>query len=249
MPYRLLWSYDHVLPLGMHKVVNGDTLGDYFQRAYGVPYEPHGFARDEETEEKVFTRLKYRHGLDPAEGPIIFVQAASRPLKTYPHIEELVEALVARGHRVALIGSRRDSAMLDQPGKLANLCGLSVWSTIQLLRHAALVVTPDSVFLHVAGALGLPSLSLFGPTAAFWSSAYPKATVVSFSATCRFLPCWVPDESQPPCGERRAPPCMREIPVDFALDVIERKLAGEALGPLVEVPRIPSLQVIANHRR
>ena len=140
------------------------------------------------------------------------MQVRSRDLKTYPGMEAVAEALVARGHRVVLIGSQADTTLPDQVGKLANLCGLSLWDTIQAVRHAALVVSPDSVFMHVAGAFQIPCLAVFGPTPAYWASPYPKTTVVCHTAACRWHPCWVPNKITPPCGATVAPPCLTQIP-------------------------------------
>ena len=241
-------TYDHVLPLGMYHVLNGETIDDYFERSYGARYEAQGFEVDEDTEWNVLTRLRYRHEVDPKTSPVIFLQPRCRPLKHYPDFEALADALVQRGHKVALIGASTDSVMGDRIGKLANLCGMPVWDTMQAVKHAALVVSPDSLFLHVAGAFNVPSVSVFGPTSAYWASPYPKATVVAFGATCRFAPCWVPAEITPPCRSVASPPCLSQIPVDYLVKVIERKLAGTLSAPLVQVPRIPKIQIVRDYR-
>jgi ADP-heptose:LPS heptosyltransferase len=235
--------YNAVMPIGMHKVVHGETMPAYFERAYSTAFTTSGFDVDEATESDVRRRLTLRHGIDPKSHRVIFIHAACRPNKNYPHFDALAERLVTSGHKVVVIGAFADSAINDQPGKLANLCGLPIWETIVALRDAALFIGPDSCFLHAAAAWDVPSLVLFGPTPLYWASAYPKTTGVIFSNTCRFHPCWMTLDAVPPCGIARNPPCLEQISVDYLERLVAAKLAGKLTGAVHDVRAFPRTQV------
>jgi hypothetical protein len=66
------------------------------------------------------------------------------------------------------------------------------------ISSADLVVAPDSAALHIAGALGIPSLGLYGPfTPDLRLKYYPKAAALLGQAPC--APCYM-HGMQPMCG-------------------------------------------------
>lgn len=82
----------------------------------------------------------------------------------------LVDALAARGYQVLLTGSASEHALLativaatsSAPHNLAGQ--LSLPELAELLRKAALVIGTDTGPLHLAVAVGSPTVHLFGPT-------------------------------------------------------------------------------------
>ena len=236
-------TYDFVLPLGVYRVLNGETLTEYFFRCYGIRFAVSGFEFDSETQENVERRLVYRHGFD-LQRPIVFVQGGCRGPKNYPHFGAVARQLVALGYQVAIIGGAEDAVALDQAGKLANLCGMPVWDTICAMQFAALAITPDSAFLHAAGALDKPTLALFGPTPPIWSQPYPRTTALTFANLCRFLPCWAHEEIRPPCGVAVNRPCLADIAPEEVVALALRKLAGTLNENLHELPRMPQRQIV-----
>jgi hypothetical protein len=241
-------SYDFVLPLGVYRVLNGEPLTDYFFRCYGVHFRATGFDFDSETHERVERRLIHRHGLD-LQRPIVFVQGGCRGQKKYPHFGAVAEQLVAAGLQVAVIGGAENAVCRDRPGALANLCGMPVWETICAMQYAALAITPDSAFLHAAGALDKPALALFGPTPPFWSEPYPRTTAITYPNLCRFLPCWAHDDVRPPCGIAANRPCLSDIPPEDIVALALRKLAGDLPETLYELPRFPQRQIVRDVSR
>jgi ADP-heptose:LPS heptosyltransferase len=83
---------------------------------------------------------------------------------------ELIRLLARDGCRVAIIGGKEDrrsaAAIQSAVPEVINAAGLfRVGETAALLQNCRLFVGNDSGPLHLAVALGLPTLGLFGPTA------------------------------------------------------------------------------------
>ncbi|MFA5038250.1 MAG: lipopolysaccharide heptosyltransferase II [Candidatus Omnitrophota bacterium] len=83
---------------------------------------------------------------------------------------ELCDILEAKGWRVLLTGSRQDAAFAKKVLKQAKgrpLCAVAQTTIMQLaalVRHCRVYVTGDSAPMHVACAMRVPLVALFGPT-------------------------------------------------------------------------------------
>jgi heptosyltransferase-2 len=81
-------------------------------------------------------------------------------------------------------------------------------------------VSNDSGLLHVAAALGVPSIGIFGPTSPWhWAPLNPIAATVQTTTELDCQPC-----HKPTCrkGHHR---CMRDIAAGQVLAVTQRALA------------------------
>jgi len=85
---------------------------------------------------------------------------------------ETAQWLAARGFQIVLSGSK-DAAELayiadlarDMPPGVINAAGsLSLGASAQLVSRARIYVGPDTALTHVAAALGVPTIALFGPS-------------------------------------------------------------------------------------
>ncbi len=85
---------------------------------------------------------------------------------------EIAHWLAARGFQLVLSGSK-DAAELayiadlarDMPPGVINAAGsLSFGASAQLVSRARIYVGPDTALTHVAAALGVPTIALFGPS-------------------------------------------------------------------------------------
>ncbi len=130
-------------------------------------------------------------------GPIIgLVPGARHETKRWPavNLAGLAERCFAKGFRVALLGGESDGpvsravsdSMSGRPilmrtgGSLGQLAGL--------LRLCTAVVSPDSGPAHMAAALGIPVVALFGPTSPErWAPVGPRVEIVGIDLACR--PC------------------------------------------------------------
>jgi heptosyltransferase-2 len=157
--------------------------------------------------------------------PIIAVAPGSIwGTKRWPHYEELAR-LLAPSYRVAVLGGPGDTevgrrvadaagaAAIDAVGKLGLL------ASAELIRRAAAIVTNDSAPLHLASAMGTPTVAIFGPTVpdfGFGPLAPRRAVVGRDGLSCR--PCHRHGPERCPLGHWR---CMREI---SAREIADRTL-------------------------
>jgi heptosyltransferase-3 len=166
------------------------------------------------------------------EEPFIHIHPASRwTFKCWPaeRNAQLVDRLAAEGHRVVLTaaaGAGELDLVRDIVAKCRskplNLAGqLSIKELGALTARARLFIGVDSMPMHLAAAMGVPTVALFGPSGETewgpWNTAY---RVVSSTHSCR--PC-----GQDGCGGGKVSECLTLLPVD-AVHAAARELLGEA---------------------
>ena len=133
------------------------------------------------------------------------------PAKRWPYFRQLADRI---GESIVLLGSQNDAeACKDIRG--TNLAGKTTLDeAIALMAGASYVVANDSGLMHIAAALGLPQVALFG-------SSSPEHTP-PLSPASRVL--WLHIECSP-CFARECPlghfRCMREIGVDKVVAEID----------------------------
>lgn len=154
------------------------------------------------------------------------------PTKRWPEYAALA-ALV--DSRVAIVGSAADASIASEIrktfGARAMDCTgrLSLLASAELIGRATLLVTNDSAPLHLASAMGTPTVALFGPTVPEFGFGplAPSARVIGRTElACR--PCDRHGPQRCPLGHWR---CMREI--------TPRQVA-DAVQELSSSPRLPT---------
>jgi len=116
--------------------------------------------------------------LGPSRGrPIVIFPDSRRPERNWPGFKQLTDLILRedRSRRVVWAGAHyvpdKDAF---PPGQFLNLTGnTSVVSLPALVGHASWVIGNDSGPLHLAAALGLPVLGIFGPTDPRRHGPYP----------------------------------------------------------------------------
>ena len=87
-----------------------------------------------------------------------------------------------------------------------------------LMKHCNLVVCNDSGPMHIAAALNVPMVAIFGPTDhVAWKPLGGKAAIVR-----RDMPCW-------PCSAHKCKigwECTKKLPVELVSNEIVRKISG-----------------------
>lgn len=165
-------------------------------------------------------------------GPLVGLSPGGRvdwkswPLERY---RELALRLRARGRRLLVLAGPGE---LPQARALAAEVGAGVEASAGFAEHAALVerldglVTNDGGNLHLAVALGVPTVAIFGPTdPRIWAAPGPGPhRVVAGTCTCHGREVFE-------CRPRR---CLASIPateVERALDELLAARAGKEGGP------------------
>lgn len=163
-----------------------------------------------------------RIGVGTRFAAALFPGAAYGPAKRWP-VERFLElgSIVQNRYdgAIALLGSEADrpvcSLIQQQGGRgFLNFAGLfSVEQTMAFLAACPLCVANDSGGMHIAAALGVPTVGLFGPTDPEQTRPRGRAAaIVVGKADCR------------PCTERVCPrnhECMRAIAIEAVLSAIE----------------------------
>ncbi len=192
----------------------------------------------------------------------LLVSSDAQPLAvlhTYPNFNykmwrregwsEVACWLAAHGHRVVLSGGG-DAAELDYVAKLArdmppgtvNAAGrLTLGASACLVSRARIYVGPDTVMTHVAAALGVPTVALFGPSNPVkwgpWPQSYPatanpwrrcgsqragNVTLLQGALPC--VPCLLEG-----CGRNIASfsDCLQQLPAARVIAAIEAVMSNE----------------------
>jgi len=144
-----------------------------------------------------------------------------------PKVAQLADALAARGLAIILTAAPdpQERAMIDAirgavQGPVVDLAGqLSLKEMAALTARAKLFVGVDSAPMHIAAAMGTPTVALFGPSGDIewgpWRTAH--RIVTSTTHPCR--PC-----GQDGCGGGKVSECLTTLPVERVLAACDELL-------------------------
>ena len=130
---------------------------------------------------------KQKRGLAGDVGPIVaLAPGAVGAGKAWPatHYSELARALAADGASVWVLGGPNETAVAAQivsagSGRVRALTGNDLRDAILALAAADAAVTNDSGLMHVAAAIGTPTVAIFGPTSPWhWKPLNPLAAII-----------------------------------------------------------------------
>jgi heptosyltransferase II len=172
-----------------------------------------------------------QHGLTADGRPAVaLAPGAVGPAKRWPAAAyaALSRKLLADGFAVWVLGGPGEKALAREiVGDTAarDFTATDLRHAILALAAAAAVVSNDSGLLHVAAALGPPTVGIFGPTSPWhWAPLNPLAAKLQAKAELPCRPC-----HKPVCrlGHHR---CMLEIGADEVLAATRRALATVAVA-------------------
>lgn len=141
---------------------------------------------------------------------------------------ELLAQLVQRGERVVISAApdvrEREmvTAIVQRAGvEVLDLTGeLSLKELAALAAQAKLFIGVDSAPMHIAAAMGTPSVALFGPSGdREWGPWMVRHEIVTSTHPCR--PC-----GQDGCGGGKVSECLTTLPVAQVMAAVDRVLAG-----------------------
>ena len=165
-------------------------------------------------------------GLNDDGRPVVaLAPGAVGPSKRWPAsaYAALTRRLLAQGAAVWVLGGPAEKALAAEIiGDTAarDLTGPDLRDAIFALASATAAISNDSGLLHVAAALGIPTIGIFGPTSPWhWAPLNPLAAIIETKSALECRPC-----HKPICrvGHHR---CMGEIGIDEVLAAATRALA------------------------
>ena len=157
--------------------------------------------------------LLARNGVAPGDRLVALAPGSVWGTKRWPYFPELAQLLAPRA-RVIVVGSSEDAPLADaittaEPSAVDATGQLSLLASAELIGRCGAVVTNDSAPLHLASAMGTPTVAIFGPTVPDFGFGplSPRASVVGEDTLpCR--PCDRHGPQQCPLGHHR---CMRDL--------------------------------------
>jgi heptosyltransferase-3 len=164
--------------------------------------------------------------------------------KCYPvaHIAKLMHKLHEQGHTLVLTSSpdKNEMAMAEEILErtadipVLNFAGKTTLKELgALIAKAQLLITVDSVPLHIASATKTPVVVLFGPSSEQnWGPwMHPRSRVVTKKISCR--PCFMDG-----CGGSKMSDCLYTLPIESVLKAVDNLLLDE---PAVQRSEIASV--------
>ena len=167
-----------------------------------------------------------RMGLVEPRPVIALCPGAVGPSKRWPvsAYAALAQRLTQGGYAVWVLGGPGERQIAGEIAAASphvrDLTGTDLRNAILALAAAQVAVSNDSGLLHVAAALGTPSIGIFGPTSPWlWAPLNPLAGVIQAATDLPCRPC-----HKPVCrlGHHR---CMRDIAPDQVLAATLQALA------------------------
>lgn len=158
-------------PPELHTV---EWYGRVLQHAgdYAIPERP-TMPRDPETARTLVERIG-------GDRPLATITvSAGQPEKVYPPAgwKAVAEGLLARGYRVAFLGGSVDRP-IEMPGTVDLVGKLALASTLETVRLSAVHVAGDTGSGHMAAALGVPVVSVFGTDPTWHRPFTPEGRVL-----------------------------------------------------------------------
>lgn len=141
------------------------------------------------------------------------------PAKQWPYYKELARLLVNTGYQVWVFGSEKDhengKKIAIQSNSIKNLCGkTSLVDVIDLISVCENVVSNDSGLMHVAAAVYVPLIAIYGSSTPDYTPPLTDKAAIQYLA----LEC-------SPCFKRVCPlghtNCLHDIKAQTILNMIE----------------------------
>ncbi|MDM8551362.1 lipopolysaccharide heptosyltransferase II [Desulfobacterales bacterium HSG2] len=171
-----------------------------------------------------------RYGISQKESPVVGINPGATFGTAKRWFPERYAALCRRLQKsvpadILVFGGPGEEALghricEDIGNRCVNLCGkTTLREAIALIKKCRLFITNDSGLMHVAAALDVPQIAIFGSTDHITTApASPESHIVRVPTPCS--PCLKPD-----CPEGHHS-CMKEITVDMVYSVISEQLVS-----------------------
>lgn len=184
-----------------------------------------------EADKEVVRRFLVDNGFSGDSPLVLLAPLTTWPTKCWPleRYAALGDALVEQhGCRVVVIGSAKERNTVEALAAQMKLRPLTAAGTLSfrqmaaLVDQSALVVSGDTGPMHVASALGVPQVALFGPTSPKWYGPRSPYAV----SLLHPVPCGPCDQKFCPNTGEAYMQCMKLLTLPEVLDAALSLLAG-----------------------
>jgi heptosyltransferase-2 len=168
----------------------------------------------------------WRHGNGLGTGPAVALAPGSvGASKRWTYYPEAARLLAERGLDVWVIGGPGEKPLAAEivaagGPRVRDLTGADLRNGILAMAAADVAISNDSGLMHIAAALGTPTMGIFGPTSPYhWAPLNGLAATVQTKTVVPCQPC-----HRPVCtmNDHR---CMRDIPASDVVAIAGRVLA------------------------
>jgi heptosyltransferase-2 len=131
------------------------------------------------------------------------------------------------GYKILLLGDESEAKLVGEIGKdvpddrLVKAVGFPLGKVMSLIKRCDCFITNDSGPMHIASALGVPVVAIFGPTHPKLGFAPVGSRNLVLCADVKCSPCSLHGEKR--CG-KRSRFCMDLIEPDMVIEAVERLL-------------------------
>ena len=148
--------------------------------------------------------------------------------KRWTYYPAAARILIERGLDVWVVGGPGEKALAQEivtatGGKARDLTGTDLRNGVLAVAAAGVAISNDSGLMHIAAAIGTPTMGIFGPTSPYlWAPLNGlAATVLQTKSELSCQPC---QRTVCTMNEHR---CMRDIEPDYVADIAHRLLAAQ----------------------
>jgi heptosyltransferase II len=150
--------------------------------------------------------------------------------KRWTYYAQAARLLAERGLNVWVVGGPAEQAIAAEivaagGARVRDLTGTDLRNGVLAMAAARLAISNDSGLMHIAAAVGTPTMGIFGPTSPYhWAPLNGLAATVQTRTVVPCQPC-----HRPICtmNDHR---CMRDIPASDVVDIAQRLLAEAGIG-------------------
>jgi lipopolysaccharide heptosyltransferase II len=171
--------------------------------------------------------FRQTHGLDQ-NAAVALAPGSVGSSKRWTYYPQAAKLLAERGLDVWVVGGPAEAAIAAEivaagGARVRDLTGTDLRNGILAMAAASVAVSNDSGLMHIAAALGTPTIGIFGPTSpSFWAPINGLAATIQTKTTVPCQPC-----HRPVCtmNDHR---CMRDIPASDVADEVTKLLVKAA---------------------
>ena len=175
---------------------------------------------------------RWRQTHAPVAGTAIALGPGSvGPAKRWTYYPEAARRFIEHGLDVWVVGGPGEKALATEivaagGPRVRDMTGTDLRNGVLAMAAANLAICNDSGLMHIAAALGTPTMGIFGPTSPYhWAPLNPLAATVQTKTHVSCQPC-----HRPVCRMEHHR-CMRDIPASDVVAIAQQVLA-ENVAPI-----------------